>query len=216
MSILLCAATAFEITPTIEFIQSNNLKDIEVLITGVGLTAATYQLTKAVCHQKPQMLLQAGIAGCLNEQFSLTDVVVIENENIGDLGVEEGGVFRSLFDLKLSETNVFPWTDGKLKNNHTELLEQTGLPVADSVTVNEISTNKQRIEYYKNHLGTSVESMEGAALHYVGLMEKIPFLQLRSLSNFAGERDKSKWLMKEAIANLNTTLQQVILKLMHV
>jgi futalosine hydrolase len=55
--------------------------------------------------------------------------------------------------------------------------------------------------------------MEGAALHYVALMEKIPFLQLRSLSNFVGERDKNKWLMKEAIINLNLELQSLILKL---
>jgi futalosine hydrolase len=35
--------------------------------------------------------------------------------------------------------------------------------------------------------------MEGAALHYTCLMEKIPFMQLRSISNYIAERDKSKW-----------------------
>ena len=45
--------------------------------------------------------------------------------------------------------------------------------------------------------------MEGAAFHYVCLQENIPFVQLRAISNFVGERDKSKWLMKEAIENLN-------------
>ena len=48
-----------------------------------------------------------------------------------------------------------------------------------------------------------IESMEGAALHYVCLLQKVSFLQLRSISNMVGERDKSKWAMKEAINNLN-------------
>lgn len=54
--------------------------------------------------------------------------------------------------------------------------------------------------------------MEGAALHYVCLIEKIPFMQIRSLSNFVGERDKSKWRMKEAITNLNKELETLLTK----
>ena len=45
--------------------------------------------------------------------------------------------------------------------------------------------------------------MEGAALHYTCLMEKIPFIQLRSISNYIAERDKTKWDMKRSIINLN-------------
>ena len=55
-----------------------------------------------------------------------------------------------------------------------------------------------------------VESMEGAALHYVCLKEKIPFLQIRSVSNYIGERNKKNWNMKESIANLNLELIKII------
>jgi futalosine hydrolase len=48
--------------------------------------------------------------------------------------------------------------------------------------------------------------MEGAAFHYIALMEKIPYIQLRAVSNMVGERDKSKWKMKEAINALNEQL----------
>lgn len=51
-----------------------------------------------------------------------------------------------------------------------------------------------------------VESMEGAAFHYVCLQQQIPFIQLRSISNEIGERDKSKWEMKKAITQLNEKL----------
>jgi futalosine hydrolase len=212
MHILLCAATEFEINPTIDFIRKQNLNHIHTLITGVGLTATAYSLTRKIYTKKPELIIQAGIAGCFDEKFSLAKVVVVKNEIIGDLGVEENGKFNSLFDLKLNDANVFPFTNGRLCNN-SEILQQINLPIVDSVSINEISTSEKKINYYKSALGANIESMEGAALHYVALMEKIPFLQLRSLSNFVGERDKNKWLMKEAIINLNLELQSLILKL---
>jgi futalosine hydrolase len=52
--------------------------------------------------------------------------------------------------------------------------------------------------------------MEGAAFHYVCLLERINFLQLRAISNRVGERDKSKWKLKESIENLNKELLNII------
>jgi futalosine hydrolase len=48
-----------------------------------------------------------------------------------------------------------------------------------------------------------VESMEGAAFHYVCLQEGMPFAQVRAISNYVTPRDKSQWQMKDAIVNLN-------------
>ena len=213
MSLLLCAATRFEIQPIVDFIRRENIPGVEVLITGIGLTAATYSLTKAVAFQRPGFLLQAGIGGCLDASRELGSVVSVRKEFIGDLGVEEGGRFKSLFDLQLLDAGTPPWTGSALPNT-AEALARAGLPVVDGVTVNEISTHPARIEACRQK-GAVVESMEGAALHYVGLMEKIPFLQIRSLSNFAGERDKSKWAMRASIDHLNQELEHILLNLLH-
>jgi futalosine hydrolase len=58
-----------------------------------------------------------------------------------------------------------------------------------------------------------IETMEGAALHYICLQENVPFLQLRSISNYVGERNKEKWKLKEAIDNLNEALVKIVDKL---
>ena len=55
--------------------------------------------------------------------------------------------------------------------------------------------------------------MEGAVLHYICLQEDIPFLQLRSISNYVGERDKTRWKIKEAVDNLNAELLNIISQL---
>lgn len=212
MRVLLCAATEMEIAPTILALSQKEEHTVQLLISGVGLMACTYALTKAVVVHRPDVILQAGVAGTLTAEFPLARVVAVRSECVGDLGVKENARFRSVFDLKLLRQDAWPWMGGKLVNEGP-LLKTSGLPVADGVTVNEITTLQERIAYYRDSLAVQVESMEGAAMHYIGLQEKIPFLQIRSLSNFIGERDKTKWQLKEAVANLNHELQHLLRKL---
>jgi futalosine hydrolase len=214
MQILLCAATSFEIQPTIEFIKHQGLKNVDVLITGVGLTAATYKITKTANQKRPDFILQAGVAGSLDLNLALAKVILVKDEVIGDSGVMEGQSFHSLFDLNLAERNIHPWKNSRLSNSNRTLLD-FNLPIVNGITVNEISTNPERIRYYKENLNAQIETLEGAALHFAGLMEDIPFLQVRSISNFIGERNKSKWQLTEAIVNLNAELQKIILKLVN-
>ena len=55
--------------------------------------------------------------------------------------------------------------------------------------------------------------MEGAALHYVCNSFNVSYLQIRSISNYVGERDKNKWKMKLAIENLNKELKKIVAEL---
>jgi futalosine hydrolase len=99
----------------------------------------------------------------------------------------------------------FPFTKGWLVNK-TGILKKIKLEKVKAISVNEITTSEQRIKLYRDAFKPVIESMEGAALHYTCLMEKIPFVQLRSVSNYIGERNKKKWNMKKSIANLNNEL----------
>ena len=202
MQILLCAATAFEVEPLEKWLLKHKNYSVEILITGIGLVSATYQLTKAVSLKRPGMLIMAGIAGAFDPSIQMGEVRAIRHEMLGDMGVEELGRFNSLFAMHLMDHDHFPFSQGRLTAD-AQILHKTGLLIADGISVNEISTSVKRREYYSNELGAAIESMEGAALHYVGLMEGIPFLQLRAISNIVGERDKNNWNMKEAIMNLN-------------
>ncbi len=185
---------------------------VDLLITGVGLMAATYALTREVLVKRPDAIVQAGVAGSLRHDLPLATVVAIKTDCVGDAGVNDAGTFQSLFQLKLTVGDSAPWKQRRLANEGS-LLTEAGLPLVQGVTVNEITTSGERIAYYRRQLQAEAESMEGAALHYVALQEKIPFLQLRSLSNFIGERDKTKWQLEKAIQKLNTEVQNILTKL---
>lgn len=203
MKILLAAATQFEIAP---FLLSGIHKKIDVLITGAGIAAATYQLTKHLHHHHYDLVLQAGIAGTYTAEYAPGSVVLISKDAFAEIGSFENGNIKTLTDLKLS--HELDW----LYNNHA-FIKQSELPKAFGVTVTAITDDVKRIEAIKTRWQPDVESMEGAALHYVCTHLQKPFLQLRSISNFVGDRDKTNWKTEEAIANLNAVLLQLIASL---
>ncbi len=210
MNILLTAATAKEIEPFFEYYRnSKRLLDIDILITGIGLTAATYHLLKQINLKRPDLVIQAGVAGCFDKKIPLGTVVIVKKETIADQSVIELKKLRTLFDLKLVPHDQFPFKNGWLENDH-EILKNTQLKKINAISVNEITTAPQRVKFYTDSFKPVTESMEGAALHYTCLMEKIPFLQLRSISNYIAERDKKKWNMKKSIINLNKKLIHLI------
>ena len=210
MNILLIAATAKEIEPFFEYYRNTKrFQDIDILITGIGLTAATYRLLKQINLKKPDLIIQAGVAGCFNKKIPLGTVVIVKKETIADQSVVELNKLKTLFDLDLVPHDQFPYTNGWLENN-SEILKTTSLRKIKAISVNEITTSNQRVKFYKDAFDPVIESLEGAALHYTCLMEKIPFIQLRSISNYIAERNKKKWDLKKSIINLNKELINLI------
>jgi len=208
MRILLAAATSFELRASLDKMPVNPRIQVDPVITGVGLVSATYQLQRAITLTSPDLVIQAGIAGCFDPAYALGSLVVVGEEAIGDLGVEENGIFKDLFDLSLLKEDSLPYHEGRLINPDVEQYNLLGWPFCKAISVNEVSTRRERIVQLTRKYDPLIESMEGAALHFVCLQEKIPFLQIRALSNYIGERDKSKWQMAASIQHLNEGLLQ--------
>jgi len=209
MKILIVSATEMEVAIAKE--QLNASPNISFHITGVGMLAAAVSLTKLVFIHKPDLIIQVGIAGCFDTSIDLGKVVLVKDEILGDTGVEENGEWKDLFQTKFIAPNDAPFTNGRLNNKHLSEYNKLQLPEVTSITVNEITTRKERIAQLKSLYNPTIESMEGAALHYIGNDLNIPYLQIRGLSNYIGERDKSKWLIKEAVENANRVLIETVL-----
>ena len=215
MRVIISAATVAEWMPSFLNInalytgESQRLK-LQYHQSGIGMLAASFALTKLAMEDKPDLIIQVGIAGTFDTSQTLGAVVVINEETIGDLGVEEDGKWKDLFDLKLEKSSYHPFEKRKLPNQWLTKYNLLGLKEVIGITVNEISTNQERIQKIIKKYNPTIESMEGAALHYVARETNIPFIQIRAISNYIGERDKSNWQMKLAIDNLNQTLIQYI------
>jgi futalosine hydrolase len=216
MQILIIAATGLELMPVREFLEKQpeeiSSVSVEFLFTGIGMLNTAYHLQRAISKERPSLIIQAGIAGCYYPN-NIGEVVIVEEDFPGDLGVYENNRFNSIFDLQLADKNQFPFVNGYLGNPNEKLLSVTNLNRVRAVTVNEITTNPERIQWVKKQSDPFSESMEGAALHYVCLQEELPFLQIRAISNEVGERNKTRWDIKLAVTRLGSAVISLLKQL---
>ena len=178
--------------------------------SGVGMLLTSFSLAKLITEHQPDLIIQAGIAGAFDTTIKQGEVVVVKDEYLGDVGVEESGKFNDIFDLALENSNEFPFVNKNLSNPWLHQFNLLKLPEVTAVTINEVSTRSERIEQLKNKYGAVIESMEGAALHYICLQTSTPFVQIRSISNYVGERNKSKWQIRKALDNLSFSVLKYI------
>lgn len=199
MKVLITAATSQELLYLQEQITENPNLSIQYAITGIGAVSTVYNLMALLKKDNYELLIQVGIAGSFDTQVPLGTAVTIEKEIIAEMGVVEHQTYKDIFQLNLADPNQLPYTSGALINPHQELMSKAGLSKTIGVTNNLISTDENIIARYKNIYNAAIESMEGAAFHYVGIMQSIPFIQIRGISNYIGERKKENWKIKEAL-----------------
>ena len=210
MKIVIISATDFEVTQAKTQIKSNKNSAISFAVTGVGMLATAVNLSKIIYQHQPNLIIQAGIAGCFDVAIPLGQTMLVSQDFLGDIGVAENKKWKDIFDLGLIKPNIKPFTKKGLINPQIQQYSYLQLPTVNSVTVNQITTNQNHIQQLIKKYNPTLESMEGAALHYVCNTYNIPYLQIRSISNYIGERDKTKWNIPLAINNLNKIILQVI------
>ncbi len=206
MQVLIASATNKETTALRE--QFSGIRNIHFIETGVGLLNSCFSLSEITSQHHVDLVIQVGIAGCFDESIPLGNCFVVKDETVADLGVQEEK-YKDIFDLGLADENAFPYSSKQLINPHKDLLQQSGLQPASSVSVNNISTGEQ-VNIIKNKYRPLLETMEGAAFHYVCLQRNIPFIQFRAVSNYIGVRDKSQWKIAEAVTNSNNAVIQFL------
>jgi futalosine hydrolase len=166
------------------------------------MLASGVNLTQLITAHQPDLIIQMGIAGSYIKTEPLGKVMVVASESIADLGVRENGVFKDLFESQLLKDNEAPFKKRKLTNPAIRSFNVLKTDMVAAVTINEITTSPKRIKEIIATHNPVLESMEGAALHYVGGLTKTPFIQIRAVSNYVGERNKAKWKLKESIEQL--------------
>ena len=204
MEVLLVSATEFEIASY--FKQKDT---IDVLLTGVGMPIALYHLQKKITENRYNLVIQVGLAGAFTTKFELGETVFVKQDTFGDLGIEEKERFTPIFETDLFNKNEFPFENGWLVNKN-KILQQSTLEVVKAVTINKVTDKGSIKQQLIDSFNPDIETMEGAALHYVCLHQNIPFIQLRAISNYVGERDKTKWKIDLAISNLHNELIKLL------
>ena len=103
------------------------------------------------------------------------------------------------FPLLGPHYNTFP-TDSALTQTLTTLTGGAACAFGTSETV---TGSAALAEVLYRRFGVAVESMEGAAAAQVCTAFSVPFAELRAVSNVVGERDKTRWVLSDAVRAVN-------------
>jgi futalosine hydrolase len=202
MKKLIVAATEFEIAP---LLASSFVQNVDILITGVGQMPTAYHTGVALAKKQYDWVINAGICGSFRRDWALGKVVNVVSEQMGDLGIEEAdGSFKDMFDMGFIQKGQSPFDEDILRN--PTAAEFDFLPKAKGLTINKVHGFEPSIQAIISKYDVEVESMEGAGFFYACLHHKIPFLQIRGISNYVEKRNRAAWNIPLAIQNLNDTL----------
>lgn len=207
MKTLIVSATPFEVAPLRDAMLGRQA--IEFLVTGVGATATTFELTRRLMQGAlPDCILNLGIAGAYDlEVFPIGRVVNVISDQFGDLGAtEQDGTWLDLADIGLADKDSLVFSQ---VNKGLELFQQ--LPTAQGLTLQRTSGEAEQIAHLRRTFPQAqIESMEGAAVFHLAQYFDLPFFQIRAVSNLVEPRDRSKWNFPLAIANLNSCVREVL------
>ncbi|WP_417912080.1 futalosine hydrolase [Candidatus Electronema sp. TJ] len=200
MSILIAAATEIELRA---FDSAGGPEQVLRLLTGIGPVETAHALTAMLCRNAGRQIsavINFGIAGAFpDSSAALLDICLAEQEILGDLGLCLPERIERLAERGLTVKDSFVLDDG-LRRAAAQTLRQAGLACKTGtfVTVSCASGTAERAQRLGRQFQGLCENMEGAAAARVCEAFHLPCVELRCVSNIAGERDRRRWRLHEA------------------
>jgi futalosine hydrolase len=149
------------------------------------------------------LAINLGIAGSFDRGIALGEVVEVVEDNLSELGAEDGKEFLTIESMGFGES----------KFKSTAALSDYGnfdLKKCTAITVNTVHGHEPSIKKLTGRLQSQLESMEGAAFFYACKQAGVPCLQIRAVSNYVEKRNRDTWQIGLAIKNLNSFALQFL------
>ena len=208
-----------------DFVQ-NNIRLGEIIelpegrgfavVLGVGLLEFSTNLSVLLsrfAYEGPfTHVVLAGICGAYpGRGLNIGDVVRVDSEKVGDLGVvERDGSFTPWHKVCSTSANG---SVAQASAQVYESLSLRGVPAwlsklkpVSGLSVNCCTGTASMAADRVRNFNVDVESMEGAACFSICHAFCVPCCEIRAVSNFATTRDKSTWRIKDALDRLRMAI----------
>ncbi|MCU7823329.1 futalosine hydrolase [Kitasatospora sp. DSM 101779] len=171
---------------------------VEVLAGGVGPAAAAAATAVALASGRFRLAVSAGIAGGFAPHAPVGGTVVASEIVAADLGAQTPEGFRDVGELGFGSVRHRP-APGAVALAAKALDAVTG-PV---LTVSTVTGSAERAAALAaRHPGAAAEAMEGFGVAEAAARFGLPVLEIRTVSNPVGPRDRAAWRIGEALGAL--------------
>ena len=161
-----------------------------VLACGLGPVEAAAATARVLALEQPRALVNVGIAGA--KTLAPTALVLGSEAVYCDIAPDPGAVWPRVERVAPDAT--------LLAAARRALPEAEVLPIATCAAIGGGSA-------------WEVEAMEGFAVLRAAELAGVPAVELRAVSNFVDERDRSRWRFEAALASLEAALSRLLREL---
>ena len=206
-----------------------NNQSVVIARTGVGKVNAAMTATLIIEHFRPNQVIFTGVAGGLNPDLQIGDIVIAEKTAQHDLGRLESAEIENMGTknpingkrnpvffpadpglLQITETVL---ESIKLNPFHTPQGQRHPRIIRGTVVTGDVfvASDAKKTALHKN-LGADAVEMEGAAVAQICWQHDVPCLVIRSLSDNAGAKASAdfKKYYKIAARNSATLVTRII------
>lgn len=220
----LCPEISTRTLKTGQKILSGQIKSqsYDLLISGVGVFNTVQALTAYLMSSTPSLVLNAGVAGVFKQSRNkIGDVAVAVKDHYIHTGIQTDGVSNDPlpFDLidqsPLSRQGIYlmdtKFSEPLYKKLFRKFSEGDSMNIlkGNFITVSTITSSFAKADLLYEAFSLLMEAMEGAGCAHVCACHNIPMVQIRSASNFVGDRNKSNWDLDLAVKNLGSALAAI-------
>lgn len=218
---LVLSATEKEIKPIRDFVGKNSEsnanawteKGFQLRLASFGIGSASAMFHAYPLIEQSDWVILVGIAGSFDTSIGLGQVVQVKSDEFSDLGVNDRGIFRSVFEIGLMNPNESPFQNGKIIAPQFTAIP--GLQIVEGITRNTISGEEKEIALLKQRFPcAAIETMEGAHIHYIASQFQKKLTHIRGISNYVEPRNRANWKIDEAITASNNVVIDILSSLM--
>jgi len=159
---------------------------VEIFACGVGPVEAALATARKLALERYDAVVNAGIAGAFRGHARIGEALLVVEETLADLGLEGGAPLTLPGGATLVECER---ANAKLVARCAD----AGLPTGRGITVSQVTTTAATAERLALRYGAHIESMEGFSVLRAAAVAQVPALEVRGISNYVGDRDKSEW-----------------------
>ncbi|MDG1991414.1 MAG: futalosine hydrolase [Pirellulales bacterium] len=205
---LLLSPTQLELRTLVSHLSEQELAGVSMEVCGFGPVAAAARTSLFIARHQPKMVLLAGIAGSLDRRCAVGNAYEFFRVRSYGIGVGDGEQFQSAEQVGWhqlrgeSDSNSDVVGGAISRPNENPSLDCQFGTSGELLSVCAASTSEAEVRVKKEFCPDAVaEDMEGFAVAAACLMNKVPWVIVRGISNHAGDRSKSNWQTDGALQN---------------
>ena len=153
------------------------------------------------------MIINTGIAGSLNADINIGDIVLSEDALQHDMDAVSFGY--DLAVIPRMETSVFKGDENLIKLAKTvceEQLSDIHVFTGRVVSGDQFISDKKKKEWLISNFQADCTEMEGAAIAHAAYLNQVPFLIIRAISDKADDSAHMDYPAFEAMAIKNSVI----------